>query len=195
MPQLPEDPDAALMVRFRAGEERAFDALVEKFQGPVFNYVLRHVGNMDDAEDIAQNVFVQVARSAGRYKPTARFTTWLFTIARNLCLNEYRRRQRHPLQSLEQGASNDPEAEPPQYADPSARPAHDELVEREFQSRVLAAIQRLPEKQRTAVMLCRYEELPYEDIATVLGVSVGATKSLLHRAREALRAELRDILG
>ncbi|MCC7519542.1 MAG: sigma-70 family RNA polymerase sigma factor [Verrucomicrobiae bacterium] len=195
MPRPPEDSDAALMLRFRAGEEAAFEALVAKFQGPIYHYVLRHVGNAADAEDIAQNVFVQAARGAGRYTPTARFTTWLFTIARNLCLNEYRRRGRHPLQSLEQAASDDPEASPFQHVDRAARPAPDELIEREFQVRVAAAIGRLPEKQRTAVMLCRYEEMPYEEIAKVLGVSVSATKSLLHRAREALKAELREILG
>ncbi|NUN93609.1 MAG: sigma-70 family RNA polymerase sigma factor [Verrucomicrobiae bacterium] len=194
MPRLPEDPDAALMLRFRAGEEAAFDALVEKFQAPVYNYILRHVGRAEDAEDLAQNVFVQVARSAPRYQPTARFTTWLFTIARNLCLNEYRRRGRHPLQSLEQAATDHPEAEPPQYADPSARPASETLIEQEFQSRVLAAIRRLPENQRSAVMLCRYEEMPYEEIAKVLGISLSATKSVLHRARETLKRELRDLL-
>lgn len=195
MPRFPEDPDAALMLRFRAGDEAAFEALVEKFQGPVYNYVLRHVGNADDAEEIAQNVFVQIARGAARYQPTARFTTWLFTIARNLCLNEYRRRGRHPLQSLEQAATDQPGAEAPQYADPSARTASETLIEREFHARVLAAIGRLPENQRTAVMLCRYEEMPYEEIAKVLGLSLSATKSVLHRAREALKRELRDLLG
>ncbi|MBI4028572.1 MAG: sigma-70 family RNA polymerase sigma factor [Verrucomicrobia bacterium] len=194
MPPPLDDPDAALMLRYRDGDESAFDALVEKFKSPVFNYVCRQVNNMDDAEDIAQNVFVQVYKSAERYEPTARFTTWLFTIARNLCLNEFRRRDRHPLQSLEETVTDDPASAPTQIADPRARSPAIEVSEKELQGRVLAAIQKLPENQRTAVLLCRYDGMAYEEIAQVLNTSVSATKSLLHRARETLRNELREFL-
>ncbi len=194
MPSLPEDPDAALMLRLRDGDELAFNTLLEKFQGPIYNFVFRQVGREEDAEDIAQNVFVQLYRSAPRYQPTARFTTWLFTIARNLCLNEFRRRQRHPLLSLGATFSDDPEAEPTQFADPKARSPSLEISEKELRERLLAAIQKLPENQRTAIMLCRYEGLAYEEIAQVLGASVGATKSLLHRARETLKNELHEFL-
>ncbi len=182
------------MVRFRNGDESAFDGLVEKFKGPVYNFICRQVGNVPEAEDIAQNVFVQVARSAARYEASAKFTTWLFTIARNLCLNEFRRRQRHPLQSLQDTMSDDPEAEPAQFADLSARSPALETSEKELQRHVLAAIHRLPENQRTAILLCRFEGLPYEEIARVLETSVSATKSLLHRARETLKLELREFL-
>jgi RNA polymerase sigma-70 factor, ECF subfamily len=188
------DPDAALMVRFRDGDEAAFDLLVEKYKNPIFNYIARQIGNLNESEDIAQNVFVQVFRNSKNYEPSAKFTTWLYTIARNLCLNEFRRRQRHPLQSLDQTISDHPEQEPPQFADPRARSPAIESSEKELQQRILAAIEKLPENQRTAVLLCRYEGMPYEEIAKVLKTSVGATKSLLNRARKTLKSELSEFL-
>lgn len=194
MSTLPEDPDAALMVRFRRGDESAFDALVEKFKTPVFNFVRRQISDADEAEDIAQNVFVQIFKSADRYEPSAKFTTWLFTIARNLCLNEFRRRQRHQLQSLQEELATDSDREHPQFADPRARSPAVETAEKEFQERIMQAIRKLPENQRTAVLLCRYEGLSYEEIARVINASPSATKSLLHRARESLKHELRDFL-
>ena len=194
MPLPLDDPDVALMMRFREGDETAFDALVEKFKTPVFNYVGYQIRDMDEAEDVAQNVFVQVYKSADRYQPTAKFTTWLFTIARNLCLNEFRRRQRHPLQSLEEITTTDLESDLPQFADPKARSPALEISEKELQEHVVTAIQKLPENQRTAMILCRYEGLSYEEIARVLNISVSATKSLLHRARESLKIELHEFL-
>lgn len=193
-PLISDDPEAQLMLRFKEGDESAFDQLVEKFKTPVLNYIARQIGSIDEAEDLAQNVFVQVYKNAERYEATAKFTTWLFTIARNLCLNEFRRRQRHPVQSLEQTMSDDPDAEPAQLADIKARSPSQETMDVELQERVLAAIQKLPENQRTAVLLCRYEGLAYEEIAKVLNTSVSATKSLLHRARETLKEELKEIL-
>lgn len=189
-----EDADALLMIRFRDGDESAFDQLMEKFKGPIFNFICRQIGREEEAEDIAQNVFVQVYKSASRYQPSAKFTTWLFTIARNLCLNEFRRRKRHPLQSLDETLAGDPDAVPTQYSDPSAISPSLQVSEREFREQVLAAIQKLPENQRAAVLLCRYEGLSYEEIAKVLGITVPATKSLLHRARETLKLELKNFL-
>ncbi len=190
----PDDPDAALMMRFRNGDETAFDGLVEKFKMPVLNYICRQIGNMNEAEDIAQNVFVQIFKSANRYEPSAKFTTWLFTIARNLCLNEFRRRQRHPLQSLQETISDDSKSTQAQFEDPTVRSPDVEASEKELQKHILAAIQKLPENQRTAVLLCRYEGLSYEEIARVLDTTVSATKSLLHRARETLKRDLHEFL-
>ncbi len=93
------DPDAALMLRVREGDSAAFEMLVEKYKQPVFSLVYRTLHDAAEAEDVAQNVFIQVHKSARRYRVTARFSTWLFTIARNLCLNELRRRSRHPTRS------------------------------------------------------------------------------------------------
>src|SRR5580765_1121051 len=95
------DPDAALMLRVKQGDHAALGELVERYKKPVMNLVFRLLRDATEAEDLAQNVFVQVYKSAHRYKTTARFSTWLFTIARNLCLNEIRRRSRHPAESLD----------------------------------------------------------------------------------------------
>src|SRR6185503_11509089 len=96
------DPDAALMLRVKQGDAAAFTQLVDKYKQPVMNLAYRTLRDVTEAEDLAQNVFVQVYKSAGRYQPAAKFSTWLFTIARNLCLNEIRRRSRHPAESLDQ---------------------------------------------------------------------------------------------
>ena len=98
---LEADPDAALMLRVKQGDWAAFTELVDKYKQPVMNLVYRMLHDATEAEDLAQNVFVQVHKSAQRYEVSSKFTTWLFTIARNLCLNEIRRRNRHPAESIE----------------------------------------------------------------------------------------------
>jgi RNA polymerase sigma-70 factor (ECF subfamily) len=186
------DPDVALMLRVREGDTDALRELIERHQRAVINTIHRAIGDANEAEDLAQRVFVQVYRSAKRYKPTAKFTTWLFTITRNTILNEHRRRSRHPAESLD--AMQDPgDADTAgwQPADTSVRDPAQEAVERELQEKIKEAVQELPETQRTAVILCRYQGLSYEEIAEVLGCSVSATKSLLHRARLTLKDKLR----
>ncbi len=98
---MPMDPDAALMLRVKGGDMEAFEALVEKYKQPVINVMYRMIRDLDEAEDLAQNVFIRVFQSADRYQASAKFSTWIFTIARHLCLNEIRRRGRHPADSLE----------------------------------------------------------------------------------------------
>lgn len=187
------DPDAALMLRVKQGDATAFTTLVEKYKQPVLNLAWRTVGDPTEAEDLAQNVFVQAWKSADRYQPTAKFSTWLFTIARNLCLNEIRRRSRHPAESLDQTRENDDLASH-QIVDKRNSIAPDELLRDELEHKVDAALAALPENQRTALLLCRQEELSYEEIAAVLGCSLSATKSLIHRARETLKARLKPYL-
>lgn len=188
------DPDAALMLRVQRGDAAAFEALVEKYKQPVMNLLYRTLPDATEAEDLAQAVFVQVFKSAQRYRVEAKFSTWLFTIARNLCLNEIRRRARHPADSLDllPGAHEDLPSR--QYEDAQTFSPPDLLLRAELEEKVEAAIRALPENQRTALLLCREEDLSYEDIAEVLGVSVSATKSLIHRARLTLKARLKPYL-
>jgi RNA polymerase sigma-70 factor (ECF subfamily) len=189
------DPDARLMLRVQQGDRVAFEALVEKYKQPVMNLVYRMIGDLHEAEDLAQNVFVQVYKSAHRYRVTARFSTWLFTIARNLCLNELRRRSRHPAESLDAGLADQEDYSLHHQLEDAVTPSPPEAcLQAELEQRIDRALAELPEKQRTAILLCRHEDLSYEDIAEILDCSVSATKSLIHRARESLRQRLKPYL-
>jgi RNA polymerase sigma-70 factor (ECF subfamily) len=188
------DPDAALMLRVKRGDSAAFAELVDKYKQPVMNLIFRIVRDGTEAEDLAQNVFVQVHKSAHRYQASAKFTTWLFTIARNLCLNEIRRRSRHPADSLE-ATFNDADDQPlRQYEDQKTFSAPEALLHQELEQKVEQALADLPENQRMAIALCRQGELSYEEIADVLGCSLSATKSLIHRGRETLKEKLKPYL-
>ena len=188
------DPDAALMLRAKQGDGGAFTELVEKYKQPVMNLAFRTLRDLTEAEDLAQNVFVQVWKAAPRYEPTAKFSTWLFTIARNLCLNEIRRRTRHPAESLDQTRDDADDQPLFQVEDKRVVPATEEMLRGELVEKVDAALAGLPENQRTALLLCRQEELSYEEIAAVLGCSLSATKSLIHRARDTLKLQLKPYL-
>ena len=188
------DPDAALMMRVKEGDREAFTALVEKYKQAVTNFVARTIGDATEAEDLAQNVFVQVFKSAHRYEVTAKFTTWLFTIARNLCLNEIRRRSRHPAQSLDAATAADGDHAPRQFEDTHIISPPDTVLHDELEAMVQEALNALPENQRTAILLCRQGDVSYEEIAKVLGCSVSATKSLIHRGREVLKEKLKPYL-
>ncbi len=180
----------ALMMRVKEGDVRAFEELVEIHQHAVIGTVAKMLGSPDDAEDIAQQVFVRIWKSAKRYQPQAKFTTWLFTITRNLVFNEMRRRQRKPAVSINEreddfhiGTPDDPSKSPDATA-----------LQNELEKAVDRAIQELPEKQRMAVILRRYEEMPYEEIGEILKLSLPAVKSLLFRARVQLKESLQSYL-
>jgi RNA polymerase sigma-70 factor (ECF subfamily) len=188
------DPDAALMLRVKQGDTGAFTELVEKYKQPVMNLAYRTVRDMTEAEDLAQNVFVQVYKSAARYKSTAKFSTWLFTIARNLCLNEIRRRSRHPAESLDATHPEQEDQPLQQYEDKKTFSPPENLLQGELAQQIDRALADLPENQRSAILLCRQDELSYEEIAEALGCSVSATKSLIHRGRETLKERLKAYL-
>jgi RNA polymerase sigma-70 factor (ECF subfamily) len=188
------DPDAALMLRVKRGDRAAFSALVEKYKQPVMNFVFRSLRDEIEAEDLAQNVFLQVYKSRARYERTAKFSTWLFTIARNLCLNEIRRRTRHPAESLEESQPENEDAALRQYEDKKVALPTEYVLQGELAGKIEEALAALPENQRTAILLCRQDELSYEEIAQVLGCSLSATKSLIHRGRETLKEKLKPYL-
>lgn len=188
------DPDAALMLRVKQGDTAAFTELVAKYQQPVMNVVHRILRDATEAEDITQNVFVQVHKSAHRYEISAKFSTWLFTIARNLCLNEIRRRSRHPAESLDATHTDDDDQPLRQYEDKKNFSPPESLLQGELAQKIEAALAALPENQRTAILLCRRDEMSYEEIAKILGCSLSATKSLIHRGRETLKEKLKPYL-
>jgi RNA polymerase sigma-70 factor, ECF subfamily len=188
------DSDSALMLRVKQGDMTAFAELVEKYKQPVTNLIYRTLRDATEAEDLAQNVFLQVFKSAHRYRVSAKFSTWLYTIARNLCLNEIRRRSRHPADSLDLNHPGQEDQPLRQYEDKKTFSAPDNLLQEELWAKIEQALGDLPENQRTALVLCREEEMSYEEIAEVLDCSLSATKSLIHRAREALKLKLKPYL-
>jgi RNA polymerase sigma-70 factor, ECF subfamily len=189
-----QDPDAALMLRVKRGDREAFAQLVEKYKQPVMNLTARMLRDETEAEDLAQAVFLQVYKSAHNYEKKAKFTTWLFTIARNLCLNEIRRRARHPAESLDQTHPDQDDQPLHQVEDKRTDSPPETLLRTELVKKVDEALAELPENQRTALLLCRQEELSYEEIARVLDCSLAATKSLIHRGRETLKQKLKPYL-
>jgi len=187
-----DQESVALMMKVRDGDIKAFEKLVGLHQGAIIGTVTRMLNNAEDANDVAQQVFVRVWKSAPRYEPTAKFTTWLYTIMRNLVFNELRRRVRKKEVSLDEPIFDD---QPREIAHPLADGA-DVIAQREELEKALdEAIAKLPEKQRIAVVMRRFQETPYEDLCTVLGMSLPAVKSLLFRARTELRKHLAAYLG
>ncbi|MBN1420401.1 MAG: RNA polymerase sigma factor [Planctomycetes bacterium] len=189
--------DKELMLLFQRGEDAAFEELVVRYQVPVVNFAYRAIGDRARAEDLAQEAFIRVYRARSRYEPTASFTTWLFTIVNRLCMNEIRSRRR------EARAIREPFTRPGASVNAAVLPgmagrtpdSPEEALEREERaSLVREAILSLPPNQRQAVLLRRYEDLSYEEIARAIGVSVKAVKSLLVRARENLRKALEPYL-
>ncbi len=193
MPEHP-DPDAALMLRVKRGDRAAFAELVEKYKQPLFNFICRTLRDETESEDLAQTVFLQVYKSRQRYERTAKFSTWLFTIARNLCLNEIRRRSRHPAESIEESHVEHEDQPQRQYEDKTIFLPTDNVLQGELAQKIEAALGELPENQRTAILLCRQDELSYEEIADILDCSLSATKSLIHRGRETLKEKLKPYL-
>jgi RNA polymerase sigma-70 factor (ECF subfamily) len=183
--------DLAWMARIKLGDSEALRELVEAHQLRVVGTVAKMLGDAADAEDIAQQVFIRVWKSAARYEPTAKFTTWLFKITRNLVFNELRRRKRHPAQSLDAASDDD---RPFQTPDHSVKTPDSALLDEEMQAAIQKAIDELPETQRMAVVLRRYDDISYEEIAEILDLSVPAVKSVLFRARTELREKLKRYL-
>jgi RNA polymerase sigma-70 factor (ECF subfamily) len=179
------EPEIGWMVRIREGDMEAFRLLVEMHQARVIGTISKMLGSDAESEDLAQQVFIRVWKSAPRYQPTAKFTTWLFRITRNLVFNELRRKRHFADQS-------EVIAEPIERAEKEPDRV---LLEGELQKAIQEAINQLPESQRMAIILRRFEEMPYEEIAKVMGTSVPAVKSILFRARAELRERLEKYLN
>ena len=182
--------DVRLMRLIGAGDTAALEELIERHQALVAGTIGRMLGGNSDVEDVAQQVFIRVWKSAGRYVPKAKFTTWLLKITRNLVFNELRRTKRHvhvPIQP-------DPQSDEIRLGDQVTQTPDASLLETELQGKIEEAIQSLPESQRMALILRRYQDLSYEEIARILELSVPAVKSILFRARTELRERLKAYL-
>jgi RNA polymerase sigma-70 factor (ECF subfamily) len=184
------DPDIRLMLRVRDDDDAAFGELVERFQHRLVAVMHHLIGNADEAEDLAQEAFLRVYRTRKKYTPKAKFSTWLFTIANNLALNALRDRQRRPVLPLELRDSG-PLPRPTEGTTPGRDdpPAYN-LQQQELADIVRQALDELNERQRVAIVLNKFEDMNYADIADVMGLTSKAVKSLLSRAR----AKLREVL-
>jgi RNA polymerase sigma-70 factor (ECF subfamily) len=185
------DPDIRLMLRVRDDDAGAFEELVELYQQRLVALMHHLVGNAEEAEDLAQEVFLRVYRSRKKYRPRSKFSTWLFTIANNLALNALRSRRRKLMLSLPAQDSGPLGPRPAEQLvrDRGSGPMR-RLERQELTERIRQALEGLNERQRMAVVLNKFEDMNYAEIAEVMGLTTKAVKSLLSRARENLRAAL-----
>ena len=185
------DPDIRLMLLVRDDDAAAFGQLVERFQHRLVGVLHHIVGNADEAEDLAQEVFLRVYRTRKKYRPKAKLSTWLFTIANNLALNALRDRRRRPVLPLEVHESGPLGPRPAETLAPTRDqpPAHN-LQQQELADVIRTALDGLNERQRVAIVLNKFEDMNYAEIAEVMELSTKAVKSLLSRARGKLREAL-----
>ena len=179
--------DEDLMMKCRKGDIGAFELLVRRYQNPLINYIHRSIDDYHRSEDLSQETFLRVFKSAGRYEPTASFRSWLYTIATNLCRNEIRNRSRRNTCSFEDLVA---EGEDVYHTEimRDTRYLPDILLEKKEQRQMIRkALTQLPENQRVALTLITYQDLRYEEVAEILGCSVGAVKALIHRARQKMK--------
>lgn len=192
-PPSPDDLDRADMEKLQAGHEAALNDLMERHAAPVFHFLCRMVGNEDDANDLAQETFVRVFKSAKRFRANEKFSTWLFTISANLARNHFRWRSRHPNLSLD--AENPATEQSIGATLPSGSPAPSEAaLADERAAAIRAAVKNLPEDLREAVVLCEWEERSVAEAAAILESTPKAVESRLYRARGILRERLKSWL-
>jgi RNA polymerase sigma-70 factor, ECF subfamily len=191
-----DDADVQLMLRFQRGEVEAFQQLFQKFAPSVINFAAHFLNNRARAEEIAQEVFLQVYRWQTRYEAKAKFSTWLFKIAHNHCLNEVRKGEyRVSIESIGPHEDADGDTRERQLPDTRSSKGEDMLAAKQAARRIEQILQRVPETQRTALMLSRLEGMSYQEVAEVLGVTEKAVKSLVFRATQSLKDGLKDMVN
>jgi len=186
--------DAQVMLRVKAGDQSAFDYLVKKYRRPLVGFMCRMARNTAAAEDLAQEVFLRVYRSRESYEASAKFTTWLYRIATNLAVNHARdTRHERPEVTVSLDEADDDTGTTLELPDGSLT-AEQAMVRRERLLAIRSKVEALPERQRLAVVMHKYQQLDYKQIADVLKLSESATKSLLFRAYETLREQLKEFI-
>jgi RNA polymerase sigma-70 factor (ECF subfamily) len=184
-------PSEDLMARIAEGDQDVFEVLVDRHQTSILNLIYRFVGDRTQAKDLAQEVFIRVWQAAGSYQPKAKFTTWIYRITANLCFNELKSARRRKLFQFLQFGEDQENTIEEVLVDASPSP-EDLLLSREQSRRISDALQSLPDNQRLALILKRYDDLSYQEIAKVIGCSVSAVESLLVRAKRTLQEKLKN---
>jgi RNA polymerase sigma-70 factor, ECF subfamily len=188
---LRDDADEVLMVAYQKGDVRAFEILLTRHRRPVFNFILRYVGLRETAEDLLQETFLRVIKGAEAYQRQAKFTTWLYTIARNLCVDQSRRAKHRKAQSLDAPMNSSAESGTLLDVIPANEIASDrQTVNKELHLKMEAALSRLSEEQREVFLMREFLDMPFKDIAQVVGVPENTVKSRMRYALEKLRLEL-----
>ncbi|MEM4658310.1 MAG: sigma-70 family RNA polymerase sigma factor [Candidatus Methanosuratincola sp.] len=182
--------DLDLILRVQSGDDSAFTELMRRHFKGVVNYIYRFTHNPQNSEDLAQDVFLRVYRSLDKYKPQAKFSTWLYRIATNVCISSLKSSGKNSDTSLDEVSENSQI-----HIDERADNAVDLIYRQEISKAVFKALSGLPERERIAVILCKYEEMPYEEAAEVIGCSVGAVKAYVHRGRMKLIEKLKPFLS
>jgi len=188
--------DVQLMLDVKAGDDASFELLLRKYRTPLVNYLGRMVGDSAGAEDLAQEVFLRIYRARSQYAPSAKFTTWIFRIATNLALNARRDGRYRQLEVSIHQENYSEDGSTRVLEIPDGQPgAEQQLMARDRAALIRRAVEDLPDKQRAAVLLHKYEEMDYDQIAGILNCSESALKSLLFRAYETLRIKLAPLVG
>ena len=186
--------DAEIMLRVKAGDQSAFDFLVQKYRRPLVSFMYRMARNTAAAEDLAQEVFLRVYRSRQTYEASAKFTTWLYRIATNLAVNHARdTRKERPEVTVSLDEPDEETGTTMDVADGTIT-AEENMVRRERSLAIRSKVEALPERQRLAVIMHKYQQMDYKQISEVLKLSESATKSLLFRAYETLRDQLKEFI-
>ncbi|MCU1300215.1 MAG: polymerase, sigma subunit, family [Candidatus Sulfotelmatobacter sp.] len=186
--------DAEVMLRVKAGDQAAFDFLVQKYRRPLVSFMYRMARNTASAEELAQEVFLRVYRSRQTYEASAKFTTWLYRIATNLAVNHARdTRKERPEVTLSLDEPDEETGTTMDVAD-STMSAEETLLRQERLAAIRSKVEALPERQKLAVIMHKYQQMDYKQIADVLKLSESATKSLLFRAYESLRVQLKEFV-
>jgi RNA polymerase sigma-70 factor, ECF subfamily len=186
--------DAEVMLRVKAGDQSAFDFLVQKYRRPLVSFMYRMARNTAAAEDLAQEVFLRVYRSRQTYEASAKFTTWLYRIATNLAVNHARDTRKERPEVMVSLDEPDEETGTTMDVADGTLSAEENLVRRERMLAIRSKVEALPERQKMAVIMHKYQQMDYKQIADVLKLSESATKSLLFRAYETLREQLKEFI-
>jgi RNA polymerase sigma-70 factor (ECF subfamily) len=188
--------DEELMVAYRDGDAGALDELYRRYQGPIFGFAYRYMGNADQAQDVLQETFLRVHRGREQYSPSSKFSSWLFRIARNLCIDEKRRYWNRRVMAETEMAGRDPDADTnvlQSFADDGTT-ASEKLGEDEVARRIRAAIEQLSDEQREVMILSKYQDMTYREIGDILGISTESVKQRAYRAHMRLRELLADLV-
>jgi RNA polymerase sigma-70 factor (ECF subfamily) len=188
------DEDLEIINRFKKGDKESFSFLINKYKRPVVNLIYRFTGSFRDSEDLAQEVFLRAYRGLDKFESRSKFFTWLYTITMNLCFRAREKESKVIVQSLNQ-KQEDGSLDRDMNTLSQGNPVEELVNMNETQLAVRNAITELPEGERFAVILHRYQDKSYEEIAELLGISVSAVKSRLHRARETLREKLGSLVS